>query len=68
MTVAVTINGAPRELAEGTSVEGLLASLNAPGRGVAVALDGEVVPRGSWASTLPGAGSRIEVVVAVQGG
>ncbi len=70
MSVAVTLNGQPRELAEGTSVEALLKSLAAPGsgRGVAVALDGEVVPRGLWASTRPGDGSRIEIVAAVQGG
>jgi sulfur carrier protein len=70
MSVPITLNGEPRELAEGTSVESLVQSLGAPGngRGVAVAVDGEVVPRGAWASTALGAGARIEVVVAVQGG
>jgi len=70
MSVAITLNGEPHELAEGTSVESLVQSLGAPGngRGVAVAVDGEVVPRGAWAATALGAGARIEVVVAVQGG
>ena len=47
----VTVNGEPRELPTGTTVAIMVASLSgAPeGRGVAVALDGEVVPRGSWA-------------------
>jgi sulfur carrier protein len=38
------------------------------GRGVAVALDGEVVPRGQWQRTDLDDGARVEVVVAVQGG
>ena len=38
------------------------------GRGVAVALDGEVVPRGEWASTAVREGQRLEVLHAVQGG
>ena len=38
------------------------------GRGVAVALNGEVVRRGSWQQTELPDGARIEVVTAVQGG
>ena len=38
------------------------------GRGVAVALDGEVVPRGEWASTELREGQELEVLHAVQGG
>ena len=38
------------------------------GRGVAVALDGEVVRRSAWDSIELGSGARVEVVVAVQGG
>jgi sulfur carrier protein len=39
-----------------------------PGRGVAVALSGEVVPRAAWASTPVREGSVLEVLTAVQGG
>ena len=38
------------------------------GRGVAVALEGEVVPRQDWASTPVDEGARVEVVAAIQGG
>ena len=38
------------------------------GRGVAVALDGEVVPRGEWATTEVREGQELEVLHAVQGG
>jgi sulfur carrier protein len=70
VSVSVTVNGEPRELPSGATVTSLIASLdNAPeGRGVAVAVEGEVVPRTRWATTTLNEGAAIEVVVAVQGG
>ncbi|HTX08068.1 MAG TPA: sulfur carrier protein ThiS [Solirubrobacteraceae bacterium] len=70
MTVSVTVNGDRRELPEGATVASVVAALpNAPeGRGVAVAVEGEVVPRNRWPSTELHEGASIEVVVAVQGG
>ena len=64
------VNGEQRELPPGTTVAALVASLpGVPGgRGVAVALDGEVVPRGAWRATSVADGARVEVVAAVQGG
>lgn len=37
-------------------------------RGVAVAVNGEVVPRRSWPTTTLRAGDRVEVLTATQGG
>lgn len=70
MTVTVTVNGAVRQLPSGATVASVVAELTGHpgGRGVAVALGGEVVPRGVWASTPLAAGAEIEVVHAVQGG
>ena len=70
MSVLVTINGEERELPAPATVANLIASLqNAPeGRGVAVAVEGEVVPRAQWPSTELRDGAKVEVVVAVQGG
>ena len=70
MTVSVTVNGDARELPDGATVASVVASLpNAPeGRGVAVAVDGEVVPRAEWPNTELHEGATVEVVVAVQGG
>lgn len=70
MTVHVTINGDRRELPAGATVANLVASLHgAPdGRGLAVAVEGEVVPRAQWPSTELHDGAAVEVVVAVQGG
>jgi sulfur carrier protein len=70
VTLLVTVNGAPRELAPGATVASVVGELmgDPRGRGVAVALGGEVVPRGAWASTSLFDGAQIEVVAAVQGG
>ena len=40
----------------------------APRTGVAVAVDGEVVPRADWPATALADGARVEVLTAVQGG
>ena len=64
----VWINGDRRELADGSGVREVLAELGAPSTGVAVAVDGLVVPRAAWAHTALADGARIEVLTAVQGG
>ncbi len=66
----VTVNGEPREVHAGATVASVVDLLDvAPGaRGVAVALDGEVVSRGRWAETRLSEGSMVEVVAAIQGG
>jgi sulfur carrier protein len=65
----ITINGERRELGERATVEAAVRAAGAPdGRGVAVALDGEVVPRGEWATTEVREGQQVEVLHAVQGG
>lgn len=70
MSVTVRINGEDRALPAGATVASVVASLpNAPdGRGVAVAVEGEVVPRAQWPRTELHEGATVEVVVAVQGG
>jgi sulfur carrier protein len=68
VTVEVKLNGEPCELPDGTTVAQAVAELTAATTGVAAALNGDVVPRGSWAVTLLRAGDQVEVVTAVQGG
>jgi sulfur carrier protein len=67
---SVVLNGTPRELPDGATVEEAVLATGAPcdGRGVAVALDGEVVPRGEWSRTPVREGQQVEVLHAVQGG
>ena len=66
----VVLNGERRELAADATVRQAVTASGAPseGRGVAVALDGEVVPRGLWDEVELHEGQRVEVVQAVQGG
>jgi sulfur carrier protein len=66
--VQVKLNGEPRDLPEGSTVAQAVAALTAAATGVAAAVNGDVVPRGSWAATLLRDGDQVEVVTAVQGG
>jgi sulfur carrier protein len=65
----IVLNGEPRERDGATIVE-LLADLGveARARGVAVAVNGEIVPRSDWAHHKVDAGDRVEAVGAMQGG
>ncbi len=63
----ITVNGKPSD-AHGLTVAELLERIEVPHRGVAVAVDAEVVPRGEWATHVVEDGARVEVVTAVQGG
>lgn len=66
----IELNGEVRELAEGATLAEAARAAGAPEdrRGVAVALDGEVVPRGEWDGTTLRDGQAVEVLAAIQGG
>jgi sulfur carrier protein len=68
--VNVTVNGELRQVNAGATVASVVEMLDvSPGaRGVAVALDGEVVSRGRWADTELSEGSLVEVLAAIGGG
>lgn len=66
--MSIIVNGDPSDVAPGTTVAELLNTLDVPTRGVAVAVDAEVVPRGSWETFAVADGARVEVLIAVQGG
>jgi sulfur carrier protein len=65
----IFLNGEPRERAGATIVE-LLADLGVEdrARGVAVAVDGEIVPRAEWPERRINDGERVEALSAMQGG
>lgn len=67
-TIDVVINGQPRTVPAGITVEGLIAELGFGGRRVAVERNREVVPRAQHATTTLAAGDRLEVVTFVGGG
>ena len=66
----VIVNGEPRRLPAGATVASVVELLDvaAGARGVAVALDGEVVTRSRWTDTELREGSLVEIVAAIGGG
>jgi sulfur carrier protein len=66
--IRIVLNGEERLVRAGTSLEALVQALGMGRRGVAVALEGEVVPRSEWASCTVEAGNRVEIVAAAAGG
>ncbi|MEV0490308.1 sulfur carrier protein ThiS [Streptomyces atratus] len=68
LPLTVSVNGDPRSIAAGTTLETLVATLTAAPSGVAAALNETVVPRSRWAAAALTDGDRIEVLTAVQGG
>ncbi len=64
------LNGEPAEIPPGETVASVLGrlGLGADARGVAVAVDGEVLPRACWETFALPADARVEVLTAMQGG
>jgi sulfur carrier protein len=65
----IRLNGEPAER-DGATIAELLADLGVEdrARGVAVAVNGEIVPRTSWPARRVGDGDRVEALSAMQGG
>jgi sulfur carrier protein len=67
-----TVNGVATQLAAAATVEEVLTGLLGPvpeaRRGLAVAVNAEVVPRSAWAETVLHDGDRVEVLTVAQGG
>jgi sulfur carrier protein len=68
--VNVQLNGEWQDVADGATVADAIALLGVPldARGVAVAVDREVVRRADWSATALSAGARVEILTAIQGG
>ncbi len=66
----IRVNGENEPLGEQRTLDALLAEKTADTaqRGIAVALNGSVVPRAAWRETVLRAGDSIEIVRARQGG
>ena len=67
----IVVNGSEREVPDRLTVADVVARLSesgAEGRGVAVAVEAEVVPRSQWGARELANGERVEVLGAIQGG
>jgi sulfur carrier protein len=66
----IRLNGEQSDVRAGETLVAVLARMQLPpdARGVAVAVDGEVVPRARWESFALAGDARVEVLTAMQGG
>jgi sulfur carrier protein len=66
--VRLTVNGDEQVVPAEATVASLVAGLGLEPRGVAVAVDGEVVPRRTWPERTLRAGEQVEILTIAQGG
>ncbi|HEY5079919.1 MAG TPA: sulfur carrier protein ThiS [Opitutaceae bacterium] len=67
--IGILLNDRPHTLAEGATLLALLGELGLAGRkGVAAAVNGDVVPRARWDAHRLAQGDRILLIRATQGG
>lgn len=66
--IEIVVNGERRAVAAGDTVAVLLDALGTEPRGVAVAVDGEVVPRRTWGEATFDGGEHVEILSIAQGG
>ncbi len=66
----ILLNGESADIQPGQTLAGVLAGLglSVQARGVAVAVDGEVVPRAGWETYALAENARVEVLTAMRGG
>lgn len=68
MTVQVTVNGVRTDVADDTTVAALVAERGGGHDRIAVARNGDVVPRSSWAATRLSPDDDLEVLAPTAGG
>jgi sulfur carrier protein len=64
----IHINGAARAVPQNSTLSALLEQLNLSGKRVAIELNGEIVPRSTYAQTRLSESDRLEIVQAIGGG
>lgn len=64
----IVVNGQPKEIAAATTLEALLRQLEIPSRGVAVEINGQIVPRARHAEHRLVTGDHLEIVSFIGGG
>jgi len=63
-----TVNGEPTPAIDGATVADVVDVMCRSPRGVAVAVDGIVVPKSTWETTTIAPGATVEIVTAAAGG
>ena len=66
--VEIELNGAPHAAPEGGSLDDLVVALDLAGKGLAIAVNREVVPRQAWEARRLQPRDRVDIVRAIGGG
>ena len=66
--ITIYVNGAAKDVPDNQNLAELIDTHTTSRSGVAVAVDGEVVPRTAWPEHALRTGAKIEILTAVQGG
>lgn len=66
--ISVTVNGEEQKIEQDSTVGSLVDDLGAGRRGIAAAVNSEVVPRSEWDRKAIATGDKVEILRAVQGG
>jgi sulfur carrier protein len=66
--MTVVVNGETHELDDAFTVDSLVDHLGLERRGLAVAVNGEVVPRSTWPQHRVAEGDKVEILTIAQGG
>ena len=68
MSVTIHVNGKPRDVEPGLTVEGLLTLLNVKREYTAVAVNREITPKATYAAVKLSDGDKVEIVRPMGGG
>ena len=66
--ITIELNGVPHTIPGSRDLEALIASLDLAGKGVAVPVNRQVIPRQQWSQRTLQAQDRVDVVRAIGGG
>ncbi len=66
--MTILVNGEPHELGQGSTVADVVTLLGRAPKGLAIAVNEEVVPRACWPATTLHEHDRVEVLAAAAGG
>ena len=64
----VVVNNKEIEISEESNVNDLISEMNMPNRGIAVAINNEVVPKDNWSTIKLEKEMRVTLIKATQGG
>lgn len=64
----ISLNGEPRLVEDGTTLQGLVGTLQLPDRALAIAVNRKVITRAKWPEFVLQPGDRVELVRAIGGG